>query len=298
MPATLGSFRRGGNASAPALEQRGHGRGRATRDLAIVWQNLVGNRTGSPRKMRYNRRKGGGMAILRSPTALSAWRALLLASIVISSIGFAAAPVDAATADEEPENASDADQSVTAEVIGRVHIAAPVGRVSLGIATAEGGRPIYATRSLVAGSASVVSLSAVQPLSARSSAGLTAGPIRTASSVVTSNFGAMRLTAQGGVRAHAGIDLAAPAGSPVAAAYDGRVLSADWAGSYGLLVVLDHGDGLQTRYAHLSRLMVASGQQVRQGDLIGLVGSTGRSTGPHLHYELRRNGIPVNPLAH
>ena len=238
------------------------------------------------------------MAILRSPVALGARHALLVAGIVISSIGFAAAPVDAATADEEPEIAENADQAVTAEEIGRVHIAAPVGRVSFGVATAEGERPIYATRTLVAGSASVVSLAAVRPRSARSGAGPTPGPLRAARSVVTSNVGAMRLTAQGGLRAHAGIDLAAPAGSPVAAAYDGRVLSADWAGSYGLLVVVDHGDGVQTRYAHLSRLMVASGQHVRQGDLIGLVGSTGRSTGPHLHYELRRNGIPVNPLAH
>ena len=98
------------------------------------------------------------MAILRSPVALGARHALLVAGIVISSIGFAAAPVDAATADEEPEIAENADQAVTAEEIGRVHIAAPVGRVSFGSATAEGGRHIYATRSLVAGSASVVSL--------------------------------------------------------------------------------------------------------------------------------------------
>jgi murein DD-endopeptidase MepM/ murein hydrolase activator NlpD len=79
-------------------------------------------------------------------------------------------------------------------------------------------------------------------------------------------------------------------------AYGGKVTVADWNGGYGLLVVVEHGGGLQTRYAHLSRLGVVAGQRVSQGDIVGLVGSTGHSTGPHLHYELRRNGQPVNPL--
>ena len=71
---------------------------------------------------------------------------------------------------------------------------------------------------------------------------------------------------------------------------------ADWVAGYGLLVTLEHGEGLETRYAHLSRIGVVPGQLVHKGDVLGLVGSTGHSTGPHLHYEVRRNGQAVNPL--
>lgn len=237
------------------------------------------------------------MSTLSCAATPNARRALMVLSTVFSSIGLAAAPFESATA-EEPEGVGNVGKPTVTEEIARVHIAAPIGQVSFGSATAEGGRRTYATRSIVAGSASIVSLSAVQPLTARPRADPMPGPVRTANAVITSNFGAVRFTTGGSLRTHAGVDLSAPTGSPVAAAYDGRVLSATWAGSYGLLVILDHGDRLQTRYAHLSRLMVVSGQQVRQGDLIGLVGSTGRSTGPHLHYEVRRNGVAVNPLAH
>jgi murein DD-endopeptidase MepM/ murein hydrolase activator NlpD len=94
---------------------------------------------------------------------------------------------------------------------------------------------------------------------------------------------------------HAGVDLAAPAGSPVVTTADGTVSTAAWTGGYGLLVAVEHAGGWQTRYAHLSKLNVAPGQRVRQGDVIGFVGSTGRSTGPHLHYETRVNGLPINP---
>jgi murein DD-endopeptidase MepM/ murein hydrolase activator NlpD len=73
------------------------------------------------------------------------------------------------------------------------------------------------------------------------------------------------------------------------------VAEADWRGGYGLLVALDHGGGLQTRYGHMSRLAVSPGQRVRKGDVIGYVGSTGLSTGPHVHYEMRINGQAVNP---
>lgn len=113
---------------------------------------------------------------------------------------------------------------------------------------------------------------------------------------VTSRFGTQRPASGGGIRAHAGVDLAAPVGTPVSAAFEGNVSVANWSGGYGLLVVLDHGNGTQTRYAHLSKLNVAAGQHVRQGEIVGLVGSTGHSTGPHLHYELRYKGRPVNPL--
>jgi murein DD-endopeptidase MepM/ murein hydrolase activator NlpD len=97
-------------------------------------------------------------------------------------------------------------------------------------------------------------------------------------------------------RRHTGVDLAAPTGTPVYATADGIIGRADWFSSYGLYVSIDHGADLETRYAHLSRLAVGAGDQVRKGDLIGFVGSTGRSTGPHLHYEVRVDGVAVNPV--
>ena len=95
---------------------------------------------------------------------------------------------------------------------------------------------------------------------------------------------------------HSGLDIAADAGEPVRATADGVVTLAAPQGNSGNLVVLDHGYGIGTRYGHLSRFAVAAGQRVRKGDTIGYVGSTGRSTSPHLHYELFLNGRPTNPL--
>jgi murein DD-endopeptidase MepM/ murein hydrolase activator NlpD len=113
---------------------------------------------------------------------------------------------------------------------------------------------------------------------------------------LTSDFG-MRVHPVLGVRrGHKGIDLAAPVGTPVYATADGVVSRADWFSSYGLYIALEHGAEIQTRYGHLSRLNVIAGQKVRKGDLIGYVGSTGRSTGPHLHYEVRLAGAAVNPV--
>ncbi len=97
-------------------------------------------------------------------------------------------------------------------------------------------------------------------------------------------------------RRHNGVDLAAPTGTPVYATADGIVGRADWFSSYGLYISIDHGAELETRYAHLSRLAVAAGDRVEKGELIGYVGSTGRSTGPHLHYEVRVDGVAVNPI--
>ncbi len=97
-------------------------------------------------------------------------------------------------------------------------------------------------------------------------------------------------------RQHNGVDLAAPRGTPVYATADGMVEMAKYWGSYGNYVQIGHGGDLETRYAHLSSYTVSDGQQVRKGDLIGYIGSTGRSTGPHLHYEVRVAGDPVNPI--
>ena len=125
-------------------------------------------------------------------------------------------------------------------------------------------------------------------------AGLTRLPVTY--SRMTSTFGLRRHPLLGGWRVHSGVDLAAPTGTPVYAEAAATVSRGGWRGGYGLSLSLDHPGGIETRYGHLSRLNVSAGQQVKQGDLIGYVGSTGRSTGPHLHYEVRVNGGAVNPL--
>jgi murein DD-endopeptidase MepM/ murein hydrolase activator NlpD len=97
-------------------------------------------------------------------------------------------------------------------------------------------------------------------------------------------------------RLHEGIDIAASTGTPIWAAAAGTVIHAGWLGGYGNLVVVDHGNGLATAYAHASAILVAVGQQVAQGETVSLVGSTGNSSGPHLHFEVRVNGVAVDPL--
>ncbi len=94
---------------------------------------------------------------------------------------------------------------------------------------------------------------------------------------------------------HEGLDFVAPLGAPVVAAADGVVLVAEFHAEFGNMIDIDHGDGLTTRYAHLSRLDVAPGRLVKHGERIGAVGTTGRSTGPHLHFEVRMFGAPQNP---
>ena len=98
-------------------------------------------------------------------------------------------------------------------------------------------------------------------------------------------------------RMHKGVDFKASWGSPIVAAADGQVVRAGWAGGYGQQVRLAHADGLSTSYSHMSRITAEPGSIVRQGQLIGYVGSTGLSTGPHLHYEVYRGGVAVNPLS-
>jgi len=112
---------------------------------------------------------------------------------------------------------------------------------------------------------------------------------------LSSGYGMRTHPVLGGRRAHKGVDLPAATGTPIHAAADGVVGKADWFGGYGLYVQLEHGGAFETRYGHMSRIAVASGQTVRKGDIIGYVGTTGRSTGPHLHYEVRVNGEAVNP---
>lgn len=102
---------------------------------------------------------------------------------------------------------------------------------------------------------------------------------------------------QRGGRTHYGIDLAAPAGSPVRAAAAGEVDFAGWCGGYGLLVIINHGDGWKTFYGHNSRVLVSQGQHVERGQQIAEVGSTGQATGNHLHFEIRKGSLRLNPIS-
>ena len=112
---------------------------------------------------------------------------------------------------------------------------------------------------------------------------------------VTSSFGEREDPFNGEGAFHAGLDISAPSGTVVRATADGLVVSAQAMNGYGREVVLDHGHGLHTVYGHLSGMIVLAGQSVVRGQIIGYVGQTGRSTGPHLHYEVRINNTPVNP---
>ncbi len=113
---------------------------------------------------------------------------------------------------------------------------------------------------------------------------------------LTSSFGYRVNPFTGKSTLHAGIDIATRVGTPVVAPARGTVVSAGWQNAYGNCVVINHGNSITTRYAHMSSFTVKEGQVVNRGDVIGAIGSTGRSTGPHLHYEVRIAGTPVNPM--
>ncbi|MBW8753680.1 MAG: M23 family metallopeptidase [Sphingomonadales bacterium] len=126
---------------------------------------------------------------------------------------------------------------------------------------------------------------------------LAGNPLPARSEVLSSGYGMRRHPILGVMRPHMGVDLAAPTGTPVYATADGVVSSAGWRGGYGLSVTLGHARGFETRYGHMSRINAIPGGRVRRGDVIGWVGSTGLSTGPHLHYETLVRGEAVNPLS-
>ncbi|MBL0769967.1 M23 family metallopeptidase [Sphingopyxis sp. XHP0097] len=113
---------------------------------------------------------------------------------------------------------------------------------------------------------------------------------------LSSSYGMRVHPITGRVARHNGIDIPAPHGTPIYATADGIVGRAQRLGGYGNYVEIEHGNAIQTRYGHMSSYIVKSGQQVKKGEIIGYVGSTGRSTGNHLHYEVRIEGAPVNPM--
>jgi murein DD-endopeptidase MepM/ murein hydrolase activator NlpD len=113
---------------------------------------------------------------------------------------------------------------------------------------------------------------------------------------VSSTFGVRKDPLLGTPALHSGMDFRAPTGAPIKATASGVVAKAGWNGGYGRMVEIDHGNGLATRFAHMSKILVKEGDQINIGDVVGQVGSSGRSTGPHLHYEIRKNGAAIDPL--
>jgi murein DD-endopeptidase MepM/ murein hydrolase activator NlpD len=114
--------------------------------------------------------------------------------------------------------------------------------------------------------------------------------------ILTDGFGGRSDPFTGEAGQHNAVDISSAVGAPIRSPADGIVVKAEWANGYGNVVYISHGYGYSTRYGHLSAFAVRPGQRVKRGDVIGHVGSTGRSTGPHLHYEVRVNNNPVNPL--
>lgn len=118
-----------------------------------------------------------------------------------------------------------------------------------------------------------------------------------AKGIFSSGFGIRRDPFTGGLEFHKGIDISAPEGTPIVATADGIVEEAGWnSGGYGNQVVINHGNGIKTRYAHMSKVLVREGQRVKRGQVIGLIGNTGKSVAPHVHYEVYLNENPVNPI--
>lgn len=118
------------------------------------------------------------------------------------------------------------------------------------------------------------------------------------SGTITSPFGMRFDPVQHRYQLHSGIDIAAPQGTTLSAAADGRIIYAGWYGGYGNAIIIDHGGGTSTLYAHCSQIFVGVGQDVQRGQAIGAVGMTGDATGPHVHFEVRRDGKPVDPLGY
>ena len=137
-----------------------------------------------------------------------------------------------------------------------------------------------------------------EPVTKQVKVGTKKRPVHMATGKFRNPFAAGMITSRYGTRSrgfHTGLDLAGSTGSPVYASDGGTVSFAGWSGGYGKVIKINHGNGYETYYAHLSSINVKSGQKVAKGEMIGRVGNTGNSTGPHLHFEIRLNGQTLNP---
>ena len=186
-----------------------------------------------------------------------------------------------------------ANSSDSADIAAPLRAAQAAKQSTLGSATALGGSDAE-FRQLFTSWRSLDQGRAIAPALSHNGSIPSLMPVQ--STRLTSAFGMRWHPVLGGRRPHEGIDLGAPVGTPVHATGDGVIERADWFGSYGLFVEIEHGSQLETRYGHMSRLNVAAGQFVHRGDVIGYIGTTGRTTGPHLHYEVRVDGVAVNPM--
>lgn len=186
-----------------------------------------------------------------------------------SALALIASPAIAGAATQPPAALDSVDEEL------------PVKSAAIGGGDAEYGALFQSWKKLDALSHGVISIPSIRPVENVS---------------FTSDFGVRSDPFRHTAAMHAGIDLAGPIGTPIYATADGVVARAEWAGGYGNLVEIDHGKGIHTRFGHLSKLLVKPNSRVHRGDLIALMGSTGRSTGSHLHYEVRIDGRAVNPL--
>jgi murein DD-endopeptidase MepM/ murein hydrolase activator NlpD len=173
-----------------------------------------------------------------------------------------------------------------------VDIQFDLAQVQARIAEITGGPAAAPPTSPAADFGSLVNAAVAPPRTVASAAAPMRWPV---AGQITSPFGERKNPLGPGEDFHPGVDIAADAGTPIAAAAAGRVISAGPEGGYGNLIVVDNGNGVTTRYAHCSQIFARIGDAVSPGETIGAVGSTGNSTGPHLHFEVRVNDRPVDP---
>lgn len=208
------------------------------------------------------------------------------------------AQVDAAAEDKRTVLAGlEADRDSAEALIADLE--AESARIEAELAAAAAAAAAAAEAEAAAAAAAAAAQGSAAPAPASSgSAGVAAGSGRFILPVggrISSEFGYRIHPISGASRLHAGMDIAAAGGTPIGAAGAGTVLSVGWQGGYGNTVIVDHGGGIATLYAHQSRTAASVGQSVSQGQVIGYVGTTGYSTGNHLHWEVRVNGSPTNP---
>lgn len=218
----------------------------------------------------------------------NAGHGLMLSVMAVASMAMAPAPALAnASAAATAEMKAPVRESADIPTAGSANADAQFKQLFATWKTVEKTQPVAVASGITIGSKTAAKIAATASIPSRL-------PIE--GSRFSSLYGSRIHPVTGGRKNHDGIDMAAPSGTPIYATADGTVEMAQWYGGYGNYVQLAHGGSYETRYGHMSRMNVSAGQQVKKGDLIGWVGSTGRSTGAHLHYEVRIGGQSVDPM--